>query len=125
MKKNTFAALALVIAGVGTGGTALAQQIGVTKDQITIATIQDLSGPLAGFSKPARNGMQMRVDEINELGGIHGRKIKFLVEDSGYNPQKGLLAAKKLVEQDKIFATVGSIGTPVVVPAFPTLFDLA
>ena len=123
MKKSTFAALALVIAGVGTGGTALAQQIGVTKDQITIATIQDLSGPLAGFSKPARNGMQMRVDEINELGGIHGRKIKFLVEDSGYNPQKGLLAAKKLVEQDKIFATVGSIGTPVVVPAFPTLFE--
>lgn len=123
MKKTTLAAIVLAMAGVGAGGTVLAQQIGVTKDQITIATIQDLSGPLAGFGKAAKNGMQMRADEINELGGIHGRKIKFLAEDSGYNPQKGLLAAKKLVEQDKIFASVGSIGTAVVVATFPTLFD--
>ena len=44
---------------------AQAQQQGVTKDQIVLGSIQDLSGPLAGFSKPAKNGMQMRVDEIN------------------------------------------------------------
>lgn len=124
MKKSTLAALALAIAGVGAGGTALAaEQIGVTKDQITVATIQDLSGPLAGFGKAARDGMRMRADEINELGGINGRKLKFLAEDSGYNPQKGLLAAKKLVEQDKIFAVLGSVGTAVNLAYFPTIFD--
>jgi branched-chain amino acid transport system substrate-binding protein len=122
--KLSTAVLVLALAKVGSGGTALAaDQIGVTKDQITIATIQDLSGPLAGFGKAAKNGMQMRADEINQQGGIHGRKIKFLAEDSGYNPQKGLLAAQKLVEQDKIFASIGSIGTAVVVATFPTLFD--
>ena len=105
MKKIKLAALlaAFALAGVGAGKTALAaDQIGVTKDTISVATIQDLSGPLAGFGKAAKNGMQMRADELNEQGGINGRKIKFLSEDSGYNPQKGLLAAKKLVEQDKI-----------------------
>ena len=120
--RKSVCALALA-AGVSLGGTALAaEQMGVTKDQITIATIQDLSGPLAGFGKALKFGMQMRVDEINEQGGIHGRKVKFLAEDSGYNPQKGLLAAQKLVQQDKIFAMVGTIGTAVNLATFPVLF---
>ncbi|MBP7957785.1 MAG: ABC transporter substrate-binding protein, partial [Ottowia sp.] len=90
---------------------ALAQSQGVSKTEITIATIQDLSGPLAGFGKQARNGMQLRVDEINEQGGINGRKLVFKAEDSGYDPKRAVLAAQKLVNQDKIFAMVGHIGT--------------
>ena len=39
--------------------------------------------------------MQMRVDEINAAGGVHGRKIKLVVEDSGYDPKKGILAARR------------------------------
>jgi branched-chain amino acid transport system substrate-binding protein len=54
-------------------GLAGAQSQGVTKDEIRIGTIQDLSGPLAGFGKQARNGMQLRVDELNEQGNVHGR----------------------------------------------------
>jgi hypothetical protein len=87
-------------------------QQGVSKNEIVLGSIQDLSGPLAGFGKQARNGMQLRVDEINEQGGIHGRKLKLLkVEDSGYDPKKAVLAAQKLVNQDKIFMMVGHIGT--------------
>ena len=52
----------------------LAQQ-GVSKAEIVMGTIQDFSGPLAGYGKQARNGMQLRVDELNEQGGVHGRKI--------------------------------------------------
>jgi branched-chain amino acid transport system substrate-binding protein len=52
--------------------------------------------------------MLLRVDEINEQGGIHGRKIKLLIEDSGYDPKKAVLAAQKLVNQDKIFAMVAT-----------------
>ncbi len=77
------AALALV------AGTALAQSQGVSKDTITIGSIQDLSGPLAGFGKQVRLGMMLRVDEANEQGGINGRKIDLKVEDSGYDPKKG------------------------------------
>lgn len=96
---------------------------GVSKDEIVVGSIQDLSGPLAGFSKPARNGMQMRVDEINALGGVNGRKIKLVVEDSGYDPKKGILATQKLAQNDKIFAMIGTIGTPVAMASMPLLFE--
>ena len=102
---------------------ALAQSQGVTKDQIQLGSIQDLSGPLAGFGKQVRMGMQLRVDELNEQGGIHGRKINLKVEDSGYDPKRAVLAAQKLVNQDKIFAMVGHIGTAQNVATFPVLFD--
>jgi branched-chain amino acid transport system substrate-binding protein len=88
-----------------------AQQQGISKNEILLGTIQDLSGPLAGYGKQARNGMQLAIDEVNEQGGIHGRKIKLLVEDSSYDPKKAVLAAQKLVQQDKIFMMVGHIGT--------------
>ncbi|MEP7299136.1 MAG: ABC transporter substrate-binding protein, partial [Burkholderiales bacterium] len=73
---------------------------GVSKDEIVIGSIQDLSGPIAGFGKQVRNGMLLRVDEINEQGGIGGRKLKLIVEDSAYDPKKAVLAAQKLVNQD-------------------------
>ena len=84
-----------------------AQQQGVTKNEILIGTIQDMSGPLASFGKQARNGMLLRIDEVNEQGGIHGRKLKLALEDSGYDPKKAVLGAQKLVNQEKIFQAEG------------------
>ena len=103
-------------------GLAVAQQ-GVSKDEIRIGTIQDLSGPLAAFGKQSRNGMQMRVDEINKAGGIHGRKLKLFVEDSGYDPKKAVLAAQKLVNQDKVFIMAGQIGTATNMASMPVQFS--
>ena len=96
---------------------------GVTKDQVVVGSLQDLSGPIAGFGKQLKNGLQMRADEINEAGGINGRKIKLMVEDSAYDPRKALLAAQKLVQQDKIFAMVGTLGTPVNMASFQPLAE--
>ena len=95
----------------------------MTKDEIRIGTIQDLSGPLAGFGKQARNGMQLRVDELNEQGDVNGRKLKLYVEDSGYDPKKAVLAAQKLVNQEKIFIMAGHIGTAQNMAAMPVQFD--
>ena len=103
--------------------TALAQTQGVSKTEIVIATIQDLSGPVAAYGKAARNGIQLRVDEINEQGGIHGRKIRLLVEDNGYDPKKAVLAAQKLVTQDKVFLIASHIGTPMNNAAMPLMFE--
>ena len=103
--------------------TALAQSQGVSKTEILIATIQDLSGPVAAYGKAARNGIQLRVDEINEQGGIHGRKIRLLVEDNGYDPKKAVLAAQKLVTQDKVFLIASHIGTPMNNAAMPLMFE--
>lgn len=120
MKLHHLAALAFAL---GTSGAAMAQaQQGVTKDTITLGSIQDLSGPLAGFGKQVRLGMMLRVDEANEQGGVNGRQLELKVEDSGYDPKRAVLAAQKLVNQDKIFMMVGHIGTAQNMAAMPVQF---
>ena len=113
------AALALASA------SALAQNSnqGVSKTEITIGSIQDLSGPIAGFGKQVRQGMLLRVDEANEQGGVNGRKIVLKIEDSAYDPKKAVLAAQKLVNQDKVFAVVGHLGTAQNLAAMPVQFE--
>jgi branched-chain amino acid transport system substrate-binding protein len=115
----TLSALSLALSA----GLAQAQSQGVSKDNINLGTIQDLSGPLAGFGKQIRAGMQLRVEELNEQGGVNGRRIKLMVEDSGYDPKRAVLAAQKLVNQDKIFAMVGHIGTAHNLAAMPVQFE--
>ena len=104
-------------------GQAWAQQQGVTEDEILIGTIQDMSGPLAGYGKAVRNGMQLRIDELNEQGAIHGRKLRLVSEDSGYDPKRAVLAAQKLVNQDKIFIMAAHIGTAQNNAAMPVQFE--
>jgi branched-chain amino acid transport system substrate-binding protein len=115
----------LALAALSMAATlACAQQQGVTKDQIVVGTIQDLSGPLAGYGKQARNGMLLRIEELNEQqGSIHGRKIKLIAEDNGYDPKKAVLAAQKLVNQDKVFIVIGHIGTAQNMAAMPVQFE--
>src|SRR5258707_5306991 len=117
MKSIAVATLALFAAA-----PALAQQ-GVSPTEIVVGTAQDLSGPIVSLSKPAVNGMRMRIDEANAAGGINGRKLRLVVEDHGYDPKKAVLAAQKLVQQDKIFAALGSIGTATAIAAMPIYLD--
>ena len=74
----------VVLSALALASTLAGAQQGVSKTEITLGSIQDLSGPIAGFGKQARLGMLLRVDEINEQGGINGRKLKLIVEDSAY-----------------------------------------
>ena len=113
--------IALILAAAS--GAALAQTQGVSKNEIIIGSGQDLSGPLAGYSKPLRNGMIMRTEEINEQGGINGRKLKLIVEDHGYDPKKAVLVTQKMVQRDKIFAMVGTIGTAMNLASMPIQFE--
>lgn len=123
MKLKTLLTHAALASVALTATLASAQTQGVTKNEIVLGTIQDLSGPIAGFGKQARNGMQLAADEINEQGGVNGRKIKLIVEDHAYDPKKAVLAAQKLVNQDKIFMMVGHIGTAHNMAAMPIQFE--
>ena len=66
-----------------------------------------------------RNGLQLRFEELNEQGGLSGRKIRLLVEDSAYDPKKSVLAAQKLVNQDQVFAILGHMGSAGNMAALP------
>jgi len=120
---KTLIATTLALAAACALAQSKAPPQGVGKDEIVVGSIQDLSGPIAGFGKQVRNGMLLRVDEINEQGGINGRKVKLIVEDSAYDPKKAVLAAQKLVNQDKIFIMVGHIGTAQNLAAMPVQFE--
>ena len=102
---GAFAAVALALP------PALADQ-GVSDDEIVVGSVSDLSGIFAAFGAPAMSAAQMHFDEVNAAGGIHGRKIRFVVEDSGYQMPKAMQAYNKLINRDKVFAMLLSLGTP-------------
>src|SRR3989338_908291 len=87
-------------------GSARAETQGVSQTEIVLGTHLDLTGPIASWGIPIKNGMAMKVEEINRSGGIHGRKIRLVVEDSSYDPTKAVLATEKLISRDRVFAIV-------------------
>lgn len=87
-------------------------EIGVTDTEILIGTHTDLTGPIAFYGVESINAVQMRFDETNAKGGVHGRQLRFIVEDSQYDVTRSLSAANKLLNQDKIFAMLLALGTP-------------
>ena len=90
---------------------ALADQ-GVTDDEVVVGSVSDLSGIFAAFGAPAAATAQMHFDAVNAAGGIHGRRIRFVVEDMGYQMPKAMQAYNKLLNRDKVFAMLLSLGTP-------------
>jgi branched-chain amino acid transport system substrate-binding protein len=96
---------------------------GITPTEIMLGTHQDLSGPIKSWGVPVTNGMKMGVEEINAAGGINGRKLKLVVEDSGYDPKRAVLASQKLIERDKIFAMLAPMGSPTVLAAQDILLE--
>jgi branched-chain amino acid transport system substrate-binding protein len=97
---------------------AMAQTRGVTDTEIVIGGQHDMSGIFAGFSVPAVKAAQLYFDEVNAKGGVNGRKIRYVVEDHGYNPAKAVQVVNKLVNSDNVFAMLLSLGTPHNLAAF-------
>ena len=85
--------------------------------------VQDLSGPVKGWGVPVANGMKLAAEEINAAGGINGRKIKLVIDDSGYDPKRAVLAKQKLIDRDQIFSMVGPMGSPTVLAAQDFVLD--
>jgi branched-chain amino acid transport system substrate-binding protein len=85
---------------------------GVTPTEIVLGMHTDLSGPAATYGVSSSNAVKMRFEEANERGGIQGRKIKLIVEDTQYQVPRAVQAGTKLINRDKIFAMVAPLGTP-------------
>jgi branched-chain amino acid transport system substrate-binding protein len=103
MKKMAIVKMAtmLVLAGCGGADDGASDGLprGVTADSIKVGSHTDLSGNLAIWGVPATNGQRMRFDEANAAGGIHGRMIDFIVEDSQYQMPNAVKATNKLRDQ--------------------------
>ena len=91
--------------------TPVAQKVpGVTDTEILLGAHFPLSQTPAAAYAPVADAMRAYFDYINSKGGVHGRKIRFIVGDDHYNPADTVEVVRKLVEQDKVFAIVGGLG---------------
>lgn len=106
-----FAKWVIPLAAVAAFGLTGANAAGVSDTEIKLGSHLDLSGPVAAGMPQLRNGMQMRLDEANEKGGINGRKFKLIVEDNASQPQVAVRAADKLIKSDEVFAILNSFGS--------------
>ncbi|WP_170606899.1 ABC transporter substrate-binding protein [Ruegeria arenilitoris] len=98
-----------------------AETQGVTDDEIVIGSVSDLSGIFAAVGVPATKGANVVFDRVNAEGGVHGRKIRYVVEDNGYQMPRAMQGYNKLLNRDKVFAMLQSLGTPMNVAGFKLL----
>lgn len=106
-----FLLTAATAAAVATTAMAAGPQ-GVTPTQIKIGTHTDLSGVTAMWGVNNSNSWRMVFDEVNAKGGIDGRKIDYIVEDSQYRVPRAVQASNKLLHRDHVFMMVANGGTP-------------
>ncbi|MEV4173266.1 ABC transporter substrate-binding protein [Nonomuraea sp. NPDC049709] len=103
--------------GGGTGTAASGQcqgqqTTGITDKSIKLGGIYPLSGPASAYGDIPK-GIKAYFDYINaEKNGIGGRKVEFVVRDDGYQPPKAVEEARRLVEQEQVFALFQTLGTP-------------
>ena len=116
--RTTRVAVGLALAAsLFTGLAARAEDPGITDKAIKIGIFGPLSGPNMAYGFDVVNAAKMYYDKINKEGGIHGRKIEYVVEDDRCNANDLVAAVKKLVEQDQVFMLNGGSCSAAVVAA--------
>lgn len=102
---------------IGTVCVASAQ--GVTSDTILIGQSAALSGPAELLGKEMKLGAEAYFKVVNDAGGINGRKIKLISLDDGYEPDRAKANTQKLINDEKVLALFGYVGTPTSNAALP------
>lgn len=110
--------LLTILAGLSFSGLA---ENGVFNDKIVLGQAAVFSGPAAQLGIQMRNGIKAYLDHVNAQGGIHGRKIELVTEDDRYETKVAPEASKKLIEEHKVFALLGYVGTPTGVAHLPVV----
>ena len=96
---------------VGFPSVAKAEQ-GVSNDRIVFGQAAPLEGPAAQLGLDMQAGSRAAFEEANKAGGVKGRKLDLVSMDDGYEPNKSIEATKKLLDEHKVFALIGPVGTP-------------
>lgn len=92
-------------------GTALAQN-GVSANELLVGMSNALTGPASALGNGLKQGAGVYFDKVNRAGGIHGRKIRVISYDDGYEPRNTVKNTQRLIATDRVFALFGYVGTP-------------
>ncbi len=106
-----FAAILSLAAMALTGSTANAEN-GVTANKILFGQVAALDGPAAALGQGMRAGLLAAFNEANQAGRIKGHTLDLTSLDDGYEPDRAIAAAKTLINDNKVFALIGAVGTP-------------
>ena len=98
---------------------ARAQVNGVTDAEVVFGMCSPFSGPARELGRGMKTGMEMAFAVTNEQGGVHGRRLRLVALDDGYEPDRNRECMRELVEVRKVFAIAGNVGTPTAVVAVP------
>mgnify|MGYP001194377577 CR=1 FL=1 len=113
--------IALAAAALLPGQASAQGSTGVTANKILLGQSAALTGPAAQLGIQMRNGIKAYLNYVNEKGGVHGRRIELITLDDGYEPSRSAPNTKKLIEEVKVFALIGYVGTPTTAAAMPIL----
>ncbi len=119
MKTINRTLIALIVLAISGGVSQAQTTTGVTDKEILIGGVFALSGQFRLVTEPYERGLRSVINATNDAGGIHGRKLRWIVEDDGYQPARALAGTKKLVERDGVFAIIGQVGTPNIAAMLP------
>jgi branched-chain amino acid transport system substrate-binding protein len=103
--------IAIVLFASLAGGAVLAEN-GTADSQIVFGQVAALSGPAKDLGQGMRQGILAAFGDANHNGGIFGRMLELKSRDDGYEPEKTVEATKASLDEDKVFALVGAVGTP-------------
>ena len=112
--------LALLLAGSATPAQA---EDGVTKGEVVLGMCNALTGPASALGLGMKKGATVYFDRVNAAGGVHGRKIRLVSVDDGYEPKNTVERTKALIGKDRVFALFGYVGTPTSVAVLPTVAE--
>jgi ABC-type branched-subunit amino acid transport system substrate-binding protein len=90
---------------------------------ITLGMSSALTGPAKELGRQMRIGVETALNAANDAGGIHGYRFQLVALDDGYEPDRTRGTMKELVEQRKVFAVVGNVGTPTAEVAVPYVLE--
>ena len=92
---------------------------GVTDSEIRFGISAALSGPTKELGQNMNRGIVAAFNVANANGGVHGRQLRLIAADDGYEPARAAETMKQLYEKDQVFGVVGNVGTPTAVVALP------
>ena len=101
----------------------VASEAGVSDTRILFGQSAAFSGPTQELGRNMRLGIEAAFEEVNEQGGVHGRKLALFSLDDGYKPEPAIANTINLIEQEKVFALIGAVGTPTSRSAAPVARD--
>ncbi len=85
---------------------------GVEQDRLVFGQSAAFKGPASALGQGMRMGILAAFEAANRTGGIHGRQLELVHYNDGYEPEKAIENTLRLIEQDRVFALVGEVGTP-------------